>query len=122
MSNRNKRIAVTRYGPTEVLKVVEEDIPEPNPGEVRVRILTAGASFADVLLREGIHPEARRPPFTPGWDIVDNNLLACSDGHIRKVFAMLASQKHRARFSGGFLQPFCDEYVDFVVQAGRFCR
>jgi NADPH2:quinone reductase len=22
------------------------------------------------LLREGIHPEARRPPFTPGWDLV----------------------------------------------------
>jgi NADPH:quinone reductase-like Zn-dependent oxidoreductase len=70
MSAKYKRVIVTRYGPSEVLKVIEEDLPEPGPGEVRIRILAAGASFADVLLREGIHPEARRPPFTPGWDIV----------------------------------------------------
>jgi NADPH2:quinone reductase len=65
-----KRIVVTRYGGPEVLGVVEEDLPEPGPGEVRVRILAAGVSFADILLREGIHPEARRPPFTLGWDLV----------------------------------------------------
>jgi hypothetical protein len=22
------------------------------------------------MMREGVHPEARRPPFTPGWDVV----------------------------------------------------
>ncbi len=65
-----KRIVVTRYGGPEVLEVVEEDVPEPEPGEVRIRILSAGVSFADILLREGIHPETRRPPFTPGWDFV----------------------------------------------------
>jgi len=70
MSEKYRRIVITRYGSSDVLEVVQEDIPEPKPGEVRVRILAAGASFADVLLREGIHPEARRPPFTPGWDIV----------------------------------------------------
>src|SRR5262249_37572656 len=38
--------------------------------EVRLKMLAAGVSFADVSMREGIHPEARRPPFTPGWDVV----------------------------------------------------
>jgi NADPH2:quinone reductase len=33
-------------------------------------MLAAGVSFPDVMMREGIHPEARKPPFTPGWDIV----------------------------------------------------
>lgn len=70
MVDNYRRVIVTRYGSTDVLQIVEDNKPEPKPGEVRVRILTAGASFADVLLREGIHPEARRPPFTPGWDIV----------------------------------------------------
>lgn len=70
MSNKYRRIVVTRYGSSDVLEVVREDIPEPKPGEVRVTIIAAGVSFADVLLREGIHPETRRPPFTPGWDIV----------------------------------------------------
>ena len=52
------------------LELVEDDIPNPRRGEVRVKILAAGVSFADVLMREGIHPEARKPPFTPGWDFV----------------------------------------------------
>ena len=44
----------------------------PRANEVRVKILTAGVSFADILMREGIHPESvfKRRPFSPGWDIV----------------------------------------------------
>jgi len=41
--------------------------------DVRVKVLAAGVSFADILMREGIHPESwnlGRAPFTPGWDIV----------------------------------------------------
>jgi NADPH2:quinone reductase len=52
------------------LELVKDDLPNPRPGEVRVKILAAGVSFADVSMREGVHPEARRPPFTPGWDVV----------------------------------------------------
>lgn len=36
-----------------------------------------------------------------GWNILDDNLLACSEGHIRGVFDMLKRQKHKARFTGG---------------------
>ena len=52
------------------LEVVEEDLPNPRPGEVRLKVLAAGVSYPDVMMRRGIHPEARRPPFTPGWDVV----------------------------------------------------
>jgi NADPH2:quinone reductase len=52
------------------LEVVEDALPEPRPGEVRVKILAAGVSFADILMREGIHPETARPPFTLGWELV----------------------------------------------------
>ena len=67
-----RRVVITRRGGPEVLQVVEEDPREPGPGEVRVRTLAAGVSFADIFMREGFHPESifRRPPFTPGWDIV----------------------------------------------------
>jgi NADPH2:quinone reductase len=37
---------------------------------VRVKVLAAGVSYPDVMMRQGIHPEARQPPFTPGWDVV----------------------------------------------------
>lgn len=36
-----------------------------------------------------------------GWDILDNNLLQCSDAHIRSVFQMLKRQPHRPKFTGG---------------------
>lgn len=67
---RHKRIIATEYGGPEVLQVVEEECPEPKPGEVRVRVLAAGVSLPDVMAREGIHPETPPVPFTPGWDLV----------------------------------------------------
>lgn len=36
-----------------------------------------------------------------GWNVLDDNLLACSEGHIRAVFAMLRRQKQRIEFTGG---------------------
>src|SRR5215204_7093510 len=67
---RYKRVVVGRVGGPEVLELREGKLPEPGLGEVRVRILATGVSYADLLMREGVHPEAPRPPFTPGWDLV----------------------------------------------------
>jgi NADPH:quinone reductase-like Zn-dependent oxidoreductase len=67
---RHRRVIVTRYGGPDSLQVIEEECPEPKRGEVRVRVLAAGVSLPDVLMREGIHPETRKVPYTPGWDFV----------------------------------------------------
>jgi NADPH2:quinone reductase len=67
---RHMRIIVTHYGGPDALRVVEEESPEPENGEVRVRVLAAGVSLPDVMAREGIHPETPPVPFTPGWDLV----------------------------------------------------
>ena len=64
------RFIVTHYGGPEALRAVEEACPEPGSGEVRVKVLAAGVSLPDVMMREGIHPETPRVPFTPGWDLV----------------------------------------------------
>ncbi len=50
--------------------MIEEECPEPKNGEVRVRVLAAGVSLPDLLMREGVHPETRPVPFTPGWDLI----------------------------------------------------
>jgi NADPH:quinone reductase len=42
---RMKRVVIDHFGGPEVLKVVDDDIPQPRPGEVRVRVLAAGVSF-----------------------------------------------------------------------------
>jgi NADPH2:quinone reductase len=68
---KNHRIVVTRHGAPDVLQVVEEDLPEPRPGEVRVKVLAAGVSAYDLMLRRsGSLPGTPRVPYTPGEDIV----------------------------------------------------
>lgn len=67
---KHRRIVITHYGGPEELRIVEEDRPDPKAGEVRVKVLATGVSLPDLMMREGIHPETPRLPFTPGWDLV----------------------------------------------------
>jgi hypothetical protein len=46
---RHPRIIVAHYGGPDALRVVEEESPEPKDGEVRV--LAAGVSLPDVMMR-----------------------------------------------------------------------
>lgn len=55
--------------------------------------------FCSVWRREG--DVIRELPVKDGWNLLDDNILATSEGHIREVFAMLGRQKHRAQFTGG---------------------
>ena len=54
--------------------------------------------FCSVHEREG---NVRELPIAEGWNVLDDNLLACSDNHIKAVFAMLSKQKERPLFTGG---------------------
>ncbi|KPK14508.1 MAG: Zn-dependent oxidoreductase, NADPH:quinone reductase [Myxococcales bacterium SG8_38] len=65
-----KRVVVERFGGPEVLRVVEDDDPQPGPGEVCVRVLAAGVSFTDAQLRAGTYLGVPKPPFTPGYELV----------------------------------------------------
>jgi NADPH2:quinone reductase len=67
---KHTRIIITRYGGPDALQVLEEECPEPKRGEARVRVQAAGVSLPDLMMREGVHPETPRVPFTPGWDLV----------------------------------------------------
>jgi len=67
-----RRVVITRHGGPEVLQVVDEDVPEPQAGQVRVKILAAGVASTDVMLREVSMPglDAPSPPYTPGKELV----------------------------------------------------
>src|SRR5215208_3471615 len=66
-----KRVVVDHFGGPEVLRVVEDDVPRPGAGEVRVRVMAAGVSFTDAQLRAGTYiAGAPKPPFTPGYELV----------------------------------------------------
>src|SRR3954463_15141239 len=65
-----KRVVVVHYGGPEVLKMVEGEDPRPGRGEVRVRVLAAGVSYTDAMLRVGSYLGVPKPPFTPGYELV----------------------------------------------------
>lgn len=50
-----RRVRYHEYGGPEVLRVEEADVPEPGPGQLRIRADVIGAHFVDRL------KEAHRP-------------------------------------------------------------
>jgi NADPH:quinone reductase-like Zn-dependent oxidoreductase len=65
-------IRIARFGGPEVLELAEQPaIPDPGPGEVRIKVLAAGTGFTDTFIRRGRYPGFKGPlPFTPGYDLV----------------------------------------------------
>lgn len=64
------RIIAPKRGGPQVLRAETIAMPEPGPGEVRIRMLVAGVAFADIMVREGIYPMPLPWPRTPGYDVV----------------------------------------------------
>lgn len=54
--------------------------------------------FCSAWRREG---DIRELPIVEGFNVLDDNLLACSDKHIKAVFSMLSQQKRKPEFTGG---------------------
>lgn len=67
-----KRVIIREFGPPEVLQVLEESqLPEPKPGEIRIKVLATSAAFTDTMIRKGVYPDVKeKPPFSPGYDMV----------------------------------------------------
>ena len=56
-----RAVRITRFGGPEVLELGTLSVPDPGPGEVRVRVLASGVNRADLIQRRG------RYPAPPGW-------------------------------------------------------
>jgi Fe-S oxidoreductase len=72
--------------------------------------------FCAVPKREG--NQIRELPIVDGWNVLDDNLLACSEKHIRDVFSMLKRQHEKPLLTGGLeaklLEPW---HVDLLREA-----
>src|SRR5260221_6173185 len=64
-----KQVWITRRGPPDVLVVKEAADPEPGPGEVRVRTAAMGGTFAVLLARIGLYPDAPKLPCVVGYEV-----------------------------------------------------
>lgn len=69
--------------------------------------------FCSVWKRD---PVPRLLPIVEGWNILDDNLLACPRPHVEAVFAMLRRQKRRVEFTGGLEALALEDYqVDLLA-------
>ncbi len=61
-----KAIRVNEHGGPEALSYEDVELPEPGPGQARVRSAASGVNFIDVYMRSGVYPGD--PPFTLGLE------------------------------------------------------
>lgn len=86
-----KAVRVHRYGAHEALQLDNIPLPEPGPGEARVKLAAAGVNFIDVYHRIGLYK--LDTPFTLGTegagvvDAVGDGVDEIKPGH-RVAFAM----------------------------------
>ena len=56
------------------------------------------------------HPTPILFPIVDGWNIMDDNLLACPRQHVENVFGMLRRQQRRIEFTGGLEARALEDY------------
>lgn len=70
-----RAVTFSRFGGPEVLEVMDRPVPEPGPGEVRIRVAAATVNPTDISFRTGRQTMAElaavgaTPPFTPGMEL-----------------------------------------------------
>jgi NADPH:quinone reductase len=70
--------------PVDVLQAEEVAVPEPGPGQIRVRVTAAGIGLPDVLMCRGTYPLTPPLPFTPGQEAT-GVITAVGDGVEREI-------------------------------------
>ena len=63
-----KAVRVKGFGGVDQLELMELPDPEPQAGQVRIRVEACGLNYADVMQREGLYPGGPKPPYIPGLE------------------------------------------------------
>src|SRR5215207_6908632 len=95
-----KAVRVKGFGGVDQLEFVELPDPEPQPGQVRIRVEAAGLNYADVMQREGAYPGGPKPPYVPGFEAAGVIDAAGEDGLLpvgARVMAMSGVGAHAER-------------------------
>ena len=61
-------VFVTEFGAPEVLRAQDAPIPDPGPGQVRLKVAATTVNFADIQGRRSSYIVSRTPPFIPGLE------------------------------------------------------
>jgi NADPH:quinone reductase-like Zn-dependent oxidoreductase len=64
-----KALVLTGHGAPDVLKVREHAEPVARRGQIRIAVKAAGVNFADIMARQGLYPDAPKPPSVLGYEV-----------------------------------------------------
>src|SRR6185503_2439749 len=64
-----KAVVIHEHGGPEVLRLVERPVPEPGPGEVRVKVHAVSLNHLDIWVRKGVPGHKFPLPMVPGCDV-----------------------------------------------------
>ncbi len=56
MATTSKAVRIDRHGGPEEMKIVDVEVGDPGPGEIRIRHKAIGLNFIDVYQRSGLYP------------------------------------------------------------------
>ena len=113
-----RAVQVKGFGGVDQLELVQLPDPQPQAGQVRIRVEASGLNYADVMQREGLYPGGPKPPFIPGLEaagVVEEGDSLPAGIH---VMAMASSGCHAERVcvSAAACIPFPDS-MSFVEAA-----
>ena len=100
---------VEQHGePEDALRLVDVDLPEPGPGEVRIRVGAATLALPDVMMCRGVYPLTPPLPFTSGQE-VSGVVTAAGEGSPvgvgRRVMTVTSFVKGRGGFAEECIAP-----------------
>jgi NADPH:quinone reductase-like Zn-dependent oxidoreductase len=64
-----QQIFITGHGGPEKLALRTAPDPQPTGDQLRIRVKASGINFADILAREGLYPDAPKPPCVVGYEV-----------------------------------------------------
>lgn len=64
-----KQIVLVKSGDFDSLEIKTAEPPCPRKGEVAIRVKASGVNFADILARQGLYPDAPKPPCIIGYEV-----------------------------------------------------
>jgi NADPH:quinone reductase-like Zn-dependent oxidoreductase len=99
-----KRWQAAQFGDVaDVLRLEDVDLPEPGPGEARVRVIAASLALPDLMMIRGEYPHLPEPPASPGQEVV-GIVDAAGDGFPHPVGARIVGNSRSDIGMGGFAE------------------
>jgi NADPH:quinone reductase len=95
---------VIKHGePNDAMELAEKAVPEPGPGEVRIRVKAVGLGLPDVFMCRGTYAFNPALPFTPGQEVV-GIVTAAGEGVDLAVHSRVIATTSFIQGDGGFAE------------------